>query len=115
MVPSRMPSSAVTEVVAVDHLARLAVEAALLDGHDLVVEPALVTGLGRLALASGAEGVEVLPRQAPLVGDQLGGDALRDEVVAGQHLRAEGDQPGVIDAPIGVVVITSTPAATTTS
>ena len=85
------------ELVALDDVAGLLVEALLGDPDDLVVEAALVGGpLGAL-LALGAEGVEVLAGDAPLVGDHLGRDALGHEArvgVAGEDLVAERDRAG---------------------
>ena len=121
VVPGRMPSSAVTQLVGLDDACRSPCRAAwLCDGDDLVVEAALVGGLLGPLLALGAEGVEVLAGEAPLVGDHLGRDALGHEAagvgVAGEHLGGRtGCEPGVTEAPIGVVVMTSTPAAMTMS
>ena len=62
-------------------------------GQDLPLEAALGRRPGRPLLALGAEGVHVVAGDAPLVGDQLGRDALRHEPtlvgVAGADLRAE--------------------------
>src|SRR5690606_4118275 len=49
------------------------------DRDDLTLEAALVARPGGPGLALGPEGVEVLAGQVPLVGDQLGRDALRHE------------------------------------
>src|SRR5690606_14895669 len=63
------------------------------DRDDLGVEPALVPCPGGARLALRTEGVEVLARQTPLVGDELGGDALGYEAahirIARAHARAE--------------------------
>ena len=73
-----------------------------LDGEreDLVLEATLGRGPGGELLAAGAEGVEVLAREVPLVGDHLGRDALGHETatlgVALHHLGAEGE-PEVAD------------------
>ena len=67
------------------------------------------------------EGVEVLAGDAPLVGDHLGADALvlqsADRLVALAQTRGPKGKPASlpIDEPMGTRVITSTPAATTTS
>ena len=93
VVPGRMPSSAVYELVGLDELAGLLVAGLGLDRDDLVVEAALVGGLGGPLLALGAEGVEVLAAEVPLVGDHLGRDALGHEAagvgVAGVMASAE--------------------------
>ena len=97
VVPGRMPSSVVTRSLALDDVAGLLVEALLGDPDDLVVEAALVGGALGALLALGAEGVELLAGDAPLVGDHLGRDALRHEAriaVAGEHLVAERDRAG---------------------
>ena len=109
------------ELVDLDDLAGLLVEALLGDRDDLVVEAALVGGLLGPLLALGAEGVEVLAGEAPLVGDHLGRDALRHEAAdvgvahADRRAEREADVPSTIDAPIGTRLMTSTPAATTMS
>ena len=77
-------------------------------------------GLQRQLLAAGAEGVEVLAGEVPLVGDELGRDALGHQAAlalrsATRPWRPNGKLPGVTDAPIGVVDMTSMPAAMTTS
>src|SRR5690606_31286195 len=81
------------QLVALDDVAGLLVEPLLGDAADLVLEAALVGGrLGEL-LRAGAEGVEVLTGEPPLLGDHLGRDALRHEVrVAGGDLRAERER-----------------------
>jgi hypothetical protein len=92
------------ELGALDDVAGLLVEALLGDPDDLVVEAALLGGpLGPL-LGLGPEGVELLAGQAPLVGDHLGRDPLRDEAgvgVAGEHPVAEGDRAGGHRGPHG--------------
>ena len=67
----RMPSSAGEDLVGV-----LALVVADGDGHDLVLEAALGRGPGGPLVALHREGVELLARDAPLVGDHLGPDAL---------------------------------------
>ena len=93
VVPRRMPSSAVTRssestTLPVSRSRRLSRTATI----SLSKRPSSVARGGAL-LALGAEGVEVLTGQAPLVGDQLGRDALRHEPadlgVAQADLRAE--------------------------
>ena len=65
------------------------------DGDDLVLEPSLGRRPGRPLVAPGREGVEVFPRDAPLVGDHLGPYALTDQPallgVAGHHAGPEGE------------------------
>ena len=110
-VVSRRPSSAVIIApVGAEHR------------QDLALEPALVGGPRGVLLAAGAERVEVLAGEVPLVGDHLGGDALRHEPALRRRSgrRPSGPNgkpnlPSAIEAPIGTRVITSTPAATTTS
>ena len=79
VVPGRMPSSRGEQLVGLDELAGLLVAGLGLHGDDLVVEATLVGGLLGPLLALGAEGVEVLAGEVPLVGDQLGRDALGHE------------------------------------
>ena len=82
--------------------------------------PSAVAWAARWWLSDG-ERVEVLARDAPLVGDHLGADALvlqsADRLVARHHARAEGEAEVACttDEPIGTRVMTSTPAATTMS
>ena len=63
-------------------------------GQDLAVEPTLVGGAASEVLRACPEGVEVVAGEAPLVGDHLGGDALRHQAalgcVAGANFGAEG-------------------------
>ena len=95
VVPGRMPSSVVTSSLDLDDVAGLLVEALLGDPDDLVVEAALGGGALGALLALGAEGVELLAGDAPLVGDHLGRDALGHEAgigVAGEDLVAERDR-----------------------
>ncbi len=119
VVPSRMPSSLFHDLVELHDLVLLAVPELALQRDDLVVEAAFHRGPPRHAAATGTERVEVFARQAPLVGDELSGDALGDEPALGSYRPntdgPNGTEPGVIDAPIGVVDITSTPAAMTMS
>ena len=93
VVPGRMPSSADTVLAGLDHLVRLAVEATLGHGHDLPLEATLGGGLLGAVLAERAERVELLARQVPLLGDELGRDALgheaADGLVALHHRGAE--------------------------
>ncbi len=81
------------EFVGLDEFAGLLVAGLGPDGDDLVVEATLGVGpLGPL-LAQGTEGVEVVARQAPLLGDDLGRDALghqpADVGIAQAHRLAE--------------------------
>ena len=73
---------------------RVALVVAHVDRHDLALEAALGGRLGRAAVALGGERVEVLARDAPLVGDHLGADALvlqsADRLVARRDARTEG-------------------------
>ena len=68
----------------------------VLDGHgdDLVVEAALVRGLGGPLVGADRVLVEVLAGKVPLLGDQLGALALTDQAaalgVALHHARTEG-------------------------
>ena len=65
---SRMPSSVVIEVaLGVEHR------------QDLALEAALARASAAQLLRAQAEGVHLLAGDAPLVGDQLGGDALRHD------------------------------------
>ena len=93
VVPGRMPFVGLHEVVDLDDLAGLLVEPLLDHRDDLVVEATLVVACSGELLAAGAEGVEVFAREAPLVGDELGRDALRHEAahvgVAHADRRAE--------------------------
>ena len=70
----RMPSSAVSSSsVSLPSSSRTAT------GHDLVLEAALGRGPGGALVALHREGVELLTRDAPLVGDHLGADALAEQ------------------------------------
>ena len=67
-------------------------------GYQLVLEAALGGGPGGPLVALHREGVELLARDAPLVGDHLGADALALQLavplgvrVAGHHARPEGE------------------------
>ena len=91
-------------------------------GHDLVLEAALGGGPGGPLVALHREGVELLARDAPLVGDHLGADALADQPRPSS--RRSGPSCGArrgsrssrtTEEPMGVRVMDSTPAATTTS
>ena len=71
-------------------------------------------------LAEGAERVEVFAGDAVLGGDHVGADALRRQAGLGVAVELllrerEAHVPRTTDAPIGVRVMTSTPAATTMS
>ena len=102
-------------------MAAVLVAAELAYGDDLVVEPALCGGPGGVLLGAKGVGVEVFAGQVPLVGDELGGDALGDKTAP--VLVALGDlgperacrTPWPIDAPMGTRDMTSTPAAMTMS
>ena len=78
VVPRRMPSSSVTDVAVGEHR------------HDLVVERAGVLRGGGPLVRPRRVLVEPGPRQAPLLRDHLGGDALveRETVIAGKDFRA---------------------------
>ena len=67
VVSARIPSSAVST-----SSVGSALVVAHRDRQDLVLEPALGGGPRRAPVARDAEGVEVLARRAPLVGDHLG-------------------------------------------
>ena len=86
----RMPSSAAEQLVGV--VALLVADG---DGDDLVLEAALGRGPRRPLVALHREGVELLARDAPLVGDHLGADALALQAallgVARHHAGAEGE------------------------
>ena len=121
VVSGRMPSSAVTSSSDSVTLAGLLVLVLGGDRDDLPLEAALGGGPGRVLLAPGAEGVEVLAGQVPVVGDHLGRDALGHQ--SADRLVAQPDQSGRREArrrwpmlaPIGTRLMTSTPAAITTS
>ena len=112
VVPSRIPSSRVI----ISALPSTSIGTGTIS---LSNRPSSV-GLRRAPLALGAERVEVLAGEAVLVGDHLGADALRRQTglgVAVEH-RLREREPELLaptDEPIGVRVMTSTPAATTTS
>ena len=83
----RMPSSVGEHLVGV-----LAVVVADGDRNDLVLEAALGRGSGGPLMALRREGIELLTRDAPLVGDHLGADALSREPGLGvslHHARSE--------------------------
>jgi len=96
------------QLVELGHVAGLLVTGAPLHLDDLVVEAALVAGNRRAALALRAERVEVVAAQAPLLGDHLGRDALRDDVEArlelGRERAVAGPDGAVFDTDEGVRV-----------
>ena len=61
------------------------------EGDDLALEAALLGRLGGELVGAQADLVELGAGDLPLVGDHLGRDALRDEVVALHQLRREGE------------------------
>ena len=80
VVSGRIPSSTVTRSSGLGDRCRSPCPCAWsVTGQDLALEATLGGGPGRVLLAAGAEAVEVLPGQVPLVGDQLGRDALRHQ------------------------------------
>src|SRR3970040_1810048 len=62
-------------------------------GDDLALEAPLSDAPPRLLVALGGELVQLLALEPPLLGDQLGGEPLGDDVVALGELRADGAVP----------------------
>ena len=82
-----------------------------LDRDDLALEAALVDRRDRPAVRLERVRVELLAREAPLLGDHLGRDPLRDDLPA---LVSFSERSPPFE-PIGTRDIISTPAETTTS
>ena len=102
--PRRMPSSCCTRPAVGRH------------GRDLLVEPALVLGGRGLLVGGHRELVELLAREAPLLGDHLGADALvGTRRRSGPGTGRRRDPALAVEAPMGTRDIDSTPPATTTS
>src|SRR4030095_13456229 len=76
-----------------------AVLTADLDGDDLALEASLLGGARRTAVRLQREAVVVLAGKAPLLGDELGRDALRHQatplLIAGEDVGPEGKTAGL--------------------